>query len=129
MPSTSVFPCIMAMISNFTIIFVFQISIFKFFFTNTTVLCIENDSCCSFVNNFIFFVLKLIIFIACSLKDSQYFFIQSLPLYTSCLYFMLLNDDILGIDKPDGIYLLSFVVPSCTHLIFRFRACFEFLDI
>ena len=52
-----------------------------------------------------FFFLKLIIFIACSLKDSQIFFIQSLPLYKSCLFPMFLNDDIADIEKPDGICL------------------------
>ena len=34
-----------------------------------------------------------------SLKDSQNFFIQSLPLHTSCLFSMLLNDDIVDIKK------------------------------
>ena len=49
-------------------------------------------------------------FIACSLKDSQNFFIQSLPLYTSCLFSMLLNDDIVDIEKPDGICSPTFDV-------------------
>ena len=68
-------PCIMKMISNFTIFFVFQIFIFKFFFTNVT-LEFSYGSSCSFFNNFIFFFLKLIKFIACFLKDSQNFFMQ-----------------------------------------------------
>ena len=42
---------------------------------------------------------KLIIFIVSSLKDLQNFFMQSLPLYTSCLFSMLLNDDIVEIEK------------------------------
>ena len=42
----------------------------------------------------------------CSLRNSQNVFMQSLPLYTSCLFSMLLNDDITGIEKPDGIYSL-----------------------
>ena len=46
---------------------------------------------------------KLIILISSSVKDSQNFFMQSLPLYTSCLFSMLLNDDIIGIEKPDEI--------------------------
>ena len=33
-----------------------------------------------------FILLKLIIFLACSLKNSQNIFIQSFPLYTSCLF-------------------------------------------
>ena len=31
---------------------------------------------------------------------------QSLPLYTSCLFSMLLNDGIVEFEKPDGIFLL-----------------------
>ena len=41
-------------------------------------------------------------------EDSQIFFMQSLPLYTSCLFSMLLNDNIVDIVKPDGICLLTF---------------------
>ena len=63
-----------------------------------------------FFNNLIFFFLKLIILIECSLKDSQNFFMKSLPLYTSCLFSMLLNNDIVDIEKSDGICLLTFVV-------------------
>ena len=66
MRSIFIFPCIMTMIYNFTIIFIFHIYIFKFS-------------------------------------------IQSLPLYTSCLFPMLLNNDILGIEKPDRIYLILVV--------------------
>ena len=50
------------------------------------------------------------IFIVCSLKNSQNFFIQSLLLYTPCLLSMYLNDDIVDIEKPDVICLLTFVV-------------------
>ena len=57
-----------------------------------------------------FFFLKLIIFIACSVKNLQNFLMQSLPLYMSCLFSMLLDEDIADIEKPDGIYLLTFVV-------------------
>ena len=39
-------------------------------------------------------------FIAFSLKD----FIQSLPLYSSRLFSILLNDNIVDIEKPDGIF-------------------------
>ena len=47
---------------------------------------------------------KLIIFIVCSLKDSQNVFMQPLPLHISCLFSMLLNDDIVHIEKPDEIF-------------------------
>ena len=33
---------------------------------------------------------------------------KSLLPYTSCLFPMLLNDDIVDIEKPDGIYSASF---------------------
>ena len=52
----------------------------------------------------------LIFFIACSLKDSKNFFIQSLPMYASCLCSMFLNDDIIEIEKSDGICSPTFVV-------------------
>ena len=35
---------------------------------------------------------------------------QSLPLYTACSFSVLLNDDIVVIEKPDGICSLTFVV-------------------
>ena len=53
----------------------------------------------TFVDNFIFFFLKLIISSACSLKDAQNLFMQSLHLYTSCIFSMLLNDDIVDIEN------------------------------
>ena len=51
-----------------------------------------------------------------SFKDSQNFFIQSLPLYTSCLFSMLLNDDIVDIEKPDGICSPTFDVDEFSGL-------------
>ena len=99
---------------------------FKYLFSNfplqiQQICAFSYDSCCSLVNNFIFFFLKLIIFIARSLKYSQNFFIQSLPLYTSCLFSMLLNEDIVGIEKPDGICLLTFVVHEFSGLFLHFH--------
>ena len=35
---------------------------------------------------------------------------QSLPLYTSCLHSMLLNEDVVDIENPEGICSLTFVV-------------------
>ena len=63
-----------------------------------------------------FFFLKLMIYISCSLKDSQNFFIQSLPLYTSCLFSMYLNNNTVGIKKPDGICSPTFVVDELSGL-------------
>ena len=125
MCSTSIFSCIMTMISNFTIFFIFQIFVFKFFLQIQRILAFSYDSCCSFVNNFIFFFLKLIIFIACSLKN---FFIQFLPLYTSCLFSMLLNEDIIDIEKSNGICLLTFVVDQFSGL-FLYSSIFSIIHL
>ena len=67
-----------------------------------------------------FFFLKSIISIACFLKDSQNLFMKTLPLYTSCLFSMLLNDDIVDIEKPDGICSLTFVVNEFLWIFFLF---------
>ena len=48
--------------------------------------------------------------VVCSLKDSQNLFMQSLPLHTSCLFFMLLKDDIVHTEKPEGTCSPSFVM-------------------
>ena len=117
MRSNSIFSCIMTIISNFTIFFYLSNIYVQFFITN-----IADSSIfiwfllVFFVNNIIFFFLKLIIFNACSLKDSQSFFMQSLPLYTSYLFYMVLNGDIVDIEKPDGICLHTFVVNAFSGL-------------
>ena len=58
----------------------------------------------------------------CSLKDSQNFSMQSLPLYTSCFFCMILNDNVVDIEKPDGICSPTFVVD-------RFSALFSYSSI
>ena len=70
------------------------------------------DSFCSFVNNYIFYI-------ACSLKYSQNVFIYYLPLYTSCLFYMLLNGNIVNIEKPDRVCSLNFVIDEFTGLFLR----------
>ena len=55
-------------------------------------------------------------FIAYSLKGLQNFFMKSLPLYTSCLFTMLLSDDIVDIEKPDRICSFTFVVNEISGL-------------
>ena len=72
---------------------IFYIFIFNFFLENITDFAFSFDSCCS-----------------CSFKDSQNFFMQSFLLYTSCLFSMLLNDNIVGMKKSDGESSLNFVV-------------------
>ena len=93
MHSTFLFSCIMTMISNLTILCIIQISIFNFFFTNITDFWIFIWFLCSFFNNFISFFLKLIIFLACFLKDEQNLFIQPLLLYILCIFSMIRNED------------------------------------
>ena len=75
------------------------------------------DIHCSLVNNFTFFLLKLIIFIMCYLKDLKNLFMQFLPLHTSYLFSMLLNDDIVDTEKPDVICSPTFVVDEFSGLI------------
>ena len=41
---------------------------------------------------------------------------QSLPLNTTCLFSMLLNEDIVDIEKPDGLCSLTFVVDQLPGL-------------
>ena len=41
---------------------------------------------------------------------------QSLPLGTSCLFSMLLNDGVAETEKPDGIFSLNFVVDEFSRL-------------
>ena len=48
--------------------------------------------------------------------DSQNFFMQALPLYTSCLFSMLLDDDIVKTEKPDRIYSPTFAVDEFSGL-------------
>ena len=103
----------MTMVPNFTIIFIFIMFTFKFVFTNKTNFFIL--ICCSFLNNFIF-SFKLIIYIACYLNHSQTFYMQSLHLYTSRLFSMLLNDDIVDIGKPDEICSHASVVDEFPRL-------------
>ena len=82
------------------------------FFTNITNFPFSYDLCCSFIKNFIFIFFN----VACSLKYSQNFFIQTLHLYTLCLFSMLLNDDVVEIEKPDEISFLTFVVNEFSRL-------------
>ena len=116
MRSTYIFPCIMAMISNFAIFYLahirFQICLYRY----NRLLHFHIITAALLLITSFFLFLKLIIFIVCSLKKLQNFFMQSLLLYTSCLFSMLLNDDIVDIEKPDGICSLTFVVDEFSAL-------------
>ena len=102
------------MISIFIMCFILQTSLFNFFFTILQVFAFSYDPCCSFVNNFILLFFKLIIFIVCYLKNSQNFFIQSLLLCTSCLFYMIQNKDIVNIEN-----LMEYVRLLLLQIIFQ----------
>ena len=104
MRSTFIFPCIMTMVPNSTIFFIFNMYKYIKFFH------FDMISAVRLLMASLFFFLKLIISIACSLNDSQNFFMQYLPLYTSCLFSMFLNDNIVDIEKPEGTGSPTFVV-------------------
>ena len=90
MSSTSIFYCIITIVPNLEILFICSVFICKYFITNTTNVWVFSWVLILFVNNFIFFLFKInYLYWARSLKDSQNFFIQSLPLYT-CAYFLCL---------------------------------------
>ena len=106
MCSTSIFPFIMTKILY---LYFFLLRYFFFFFFYIYFFVFHYDSCCCFVKNSIFFFLKLIVYIVCSVKESENFFMESLPLYTLYLFSMLLNGNVVDIEKPDGICSVTFV--------------------
>ena len=126
MHSTSIFPCIMRMISNYMIFFKYLFSIFSLQISQ--ILASSYDSCCFVINNPVFFLFKINNFSACSFWFKN-FFIQSLPLQIPCLVSMLLKEDIIDIEKPDGICSLTFVVGEISGLflhpsIFLLKNCY-----
>ena len=64
-----------------------------------------------------FFFLKLIILIVYFLKNSQNIFMQSLSIYASCLFSMLLNENIVDIEKSYGICCLAFAADDFLGLL------------
>ena len=50
------------------------------------------------------------------LRIHKSFFVQYLSLYTLCLLSMLLNNDIVDIEKADGVCLLAFAVDNFSGL-------------
>ena len=118
--STFICPSEMTMICDFMIFFVIQIFIFKFFCTYITDFCIFISLLLIFCYWFHIFLKKWIIFIASSLKDSQIYLRQSLPLYTLCLFSVLVIDDIVDIKKPDGMCSTAFLKNNFKDSFFRF---------
>ena len=103
MRCASVFPCIMTMISDFSIIYIF--SVFLDSFTkNVTFFCI-------FLWFYLFFLLAVtffsfqnqLYFFACSFKESLNFFIQSFLWYKVCLFSIWSNRQVVDIKYAQGI--------------------------
>ena len=86
MCSTSVLTSIIIIVFNFVIILSLVYLCLNFFLKIKQIRVFSYDFCCSFVNGIIFFFSKLIIFIECSLKDSQNLFMQPSPQYLSCSF-------------------------------------------
>ena len=61
-----------------------------------------------------FFCFKINYFL--SVKDSQNIFIKCSPVNISCLFSMLLNEDIVDIKRLEGICSLTFVVDEFSEL-------------
>ena len=84
---TSIFTCIIAMISNFLITFTLDSS-FKIHSPQTChIFAFWCDFSSSFVNGNNFFLSKSIIFYACFLKEVQNIFIKTFPQY-KCVCFL-----------------------------------------
>ena len=102
MPSTSTFLSIIAMISNFTTLFIFHIFISKFFYT--------------YITNFLhFYMIRAFLLLITSFFKKSFISLGALlsihkALYTSCFFSMFLNDAIVDIEKPDRICPLTFLV-------------------
>ena len=60
--------------------------------------------------------LLLVLFFYFEINYFHCVFMQSLPLYTSYLFSMRLNEDIVDIEKLDGICVLTFVVDEFSGL-------------
>ena len=64
---------------------------------------------------------------ACFCKDSQNVIIQSLPLYTTCLFSMLLNDNSVDIEKPDELCSITFAVDQFSRLFLHPSTFFYYI--
>ena len=88
-------------LQQFLLLLIFVLTLF-FIYSR---FCFSYDSCCSsFFSCIIFVFLKLVILIVCSLKESKQFCMQLSSLYTSCVFSILTNSQIIGIEYLQGIY-------------------------
>ena len=95
MLSTSTFSCIMTMISDFTMFF-----ISKYLFSSFSLQC----EIFLYLHTIPAALLLIISFF--SKINYVHCVFSSVPLHTSCLFYKLLSEDIIDLEKPDGILLL-----------------------
>ena len=81
-----IFPCVMAVISDLTVVLIFLKLFIEFLFANLAEFLILYYFYCFFVRGNISFFSQLIISVACSFRFAQNFFIVSLPLQKSCFF-------------------------------------------
>ena len=124
--STSIFGCIMTMISNFTIFFYLKCIYLQVFMTNITDFSFSYDFCYLFVNDSIV-LKKWLSSLYAPLKIYKKFFMQPLPMYTSCICHMFLSDNIADIEKSDGICSTTFVVDNYSGLLL-YPSVFSIID-
>ena len=110
MCSIPIFYCILTMVLNFAIYVIFSMFIFNSFYNYSRFSCFYMIFAGHLLVILFLFFLILIIFVVCSCQNSKNHFMQSLPLYTLCLFSILLHDDILGIEKPNIICSPTFDV-------------------
>ena len=103
---TSVFTNIKTMVFNVMIIFIISVFMFEFFLANAAFF--GKSSLCS------------IIFIACSLKGLQNFWIESSASYTLCLFSIPSNLHIVDIEYLQEICSPTFVVNGFSKLFLYF---------
>ena len=98
------------MVLNIAIYVIFSMFIFNSFYNYSRFLCFYMIFAVRLLVTSYFFFLILIIFVVYSCQNSKNLFMQSLPLYTLCLFSILLHDDILDIEKPNTICSPTFDV-------------------
>ena len=116
MRSTYILPCIMTMISNFTILFIFHILILNFFFNKNNRFLHFHMIPAALLLITYFFLIR-INYLHCVLSSG---FIKLIYAIFTTIYiiliFMLSNEDIVDIEKPDGICLPEFVTDEFSGL-------------
>ena len=109
---TSVSICKIVIFSNFSIFF---LVVLKIFFHKHIILW-QLDVILVFSHGNIFFFLKIITFVAFSLRELQNFFTQFSPRYKLCLFSTLSKAHIVDIEYLPGICSLIFIIEGFSGL-------------